>query len=67
MNNPNLPALRDKAARLPLEPGVYTVKISPVSFFGKVGKPISVKLKMGDAIPVPYNPVYQGWEAYPII
>lgn len=26
MNNPNLPALRDKAARLPLEPGVYIMK-----------------------------------------
>ncbi len=50
-----------------LDAGAYTVKISPVSFFGKVGKSISVKLKMGEAIPVPYNPVYQGWEAYPII
>ena len=36
-----------------LDAGAYTVKISPVSFFGKVGKPISVKLKMGEAIPVP--------------
>ena len=50
-----------------LDAGAYTVKIYPVSFFGKVGKPISVKFKMGEAIPVPYNSVYQGWDAYPII
>lgn len=50
-----------------LEPGYYTVKISPVSFFDKVGKPIIVKFKMGEAIPVPYNPVTQGWDAYPFL
>ena len=50
-----------------LEPAVYTVIISPVSFFGKVGRPIRAKLKMGEAIPVPHNAVYDGWEAYPMI
>ena len=50
-----------------LDPGAYTVVITPISFFGKEGRPIRTKLKMGDAIPVPYNPVYQGWDAYPFI
>ncbi|MBE6655622.1 MAG: hypothetical protein E7609_01970 [Ruminococcaceae bacterium] len=50
-----------------LTPGAYSVTITPISFFGKEGRPIRVKLKMGEAIPVPHNPVYQGWEAYPFI
>ena len=57
----------EDTVRVELEPGYYTVKISPVSFFDKVGKPISVKLKMGEAIPMPYNPVTQGWDAYPFL
>lgn len=47
-----------------LDPGSYTVLISPVSFFGKTGRPIRVKIKMGEPIPVPYNAVSRGFDDY---
>lgn len=43
-------AVFDEALAVTLEPGVYTVKIAPISFFDKVGRPISARLR------VPENP-----------
>ena len=50
-----------------LEKGEYSVKIYPVSFFGKVGTPIRTKIKLDDPIPMPYNPVMHNWDAYAFI
>ena len=52
---------------LTLPAGEYRVKIYPVSFFGKTGAPIGMRIRLGDPIPLPYDPVKRGWQAYPLI
>ena len=40
-----------------LEKGVYTVRITPISFFGKEGRPISAKLRVSEPTPAAlHNP-----------
>lgn len=57
----------EDTVRVCLEAGEYRVRIFPISFFGKVGKPIGVRIKMDAPIPMPYDPVTQGWDAYPFL
>ncbi len=43
--------------KVALDDGLYTVRITPVSFFGKEGRSISAKLRVSGGIPAPlHNP-----------
>ena len=49
-------------AKLPA--GIYTVAITPVSFFGKEGKAVSVRVKLGDYVPAIRDAEKRGFDAF---